>query len=179
MRTRANEAGRVPGIVIFLLLIPIAGVAVVGARRVFGIFGHDWQTVSDIRSRDAETVREEAQAGSEYTGNLKLSLNATRVGETAKGLAVQLSGMIANAGNKDVIKAVAEVTFLPKDTSEQPQTVNVILFDGSELSVTSDKPLGSGETRPITKNVNNVIPGWDEGNIKYKITQIRVDVGRE
>ena len=179
MRTRANQAGRVPGIVIFLVLIAVAGLAVLGARRVFGIFGHDWQTVSDIRSRDAETVREETQAGTEYTGKLKLLLTAARIGESAKGLTVRLTGTVANTGDKDVIKAVAEVTFLPQGALEQPQTVNVILFDGSELSVTSDRPLGSGATREIARTVENVIPNWDEGKIKHKLSQIRLDVGRE
>jgi hypothetical protein len=174
-----SESGRVPGIIIFLVFVAVIGGGIMAAQKLFRTFQGDWKTVDRIREGDAATVKAERDAGQSYIGKLKLDLTATSAGSGDKGVKAGLTGTISNIGNKDVLKAVAEVTFLPRDAASKPDVRNVILFDGSELSVTTDRPLSGGEERRISTSVDDLSPTWDTGKIYCKVIEARIDVGRE
>ena len=179
MRMYRSESGRVPGIIIFLIFVAVVGGGIMAAQKLFHTFQSDWKTVDRIREGDAQTVKAERDAGQSYIPKLKLDLVATTAVAGLSGVSTTLTGTITNTGNKDVLKAVAEVTFLPRDAAAKPDVRNIILFDGSELSVTTDRPLGGGEQRQISMSVDNLSPGWDLGKIYCKVIEARVDVGRE
>lgn len=179
MRMHRSESGRVPGFIIFLVFVAVIGGGIYGAQKLFSTFQGDWKTVDRIREGDAQTVKAERDAGQSYVAKLKLDLTAASAGAGDNGVKAALTGTITNTGNKDVLKAVAEVTFLPRDAAAKPDVRDIILFDGSDLSVTTDKPLVGGEVRDISKTVDDLSPGWDIGKIYCKVIEARVDIGKE
>jgi len=173
-------APRFLGPLLVLVLLAVLGLVVLAAAKIGSALKHDWKTVSDMRSRDAAQVLTEREAGKGYIDKLALvstAVAAQRAGDGASG--ATLSWEIANKGNKDVIKAVAKVKFLPEKGDEAIETRDVILFDASELSVTTDKPLIGGETRTLVTKVADVNPNWPGSRISYEITEVRINVGRE
>lgn len=176
---KGSGAPKFIGPMMLLVFMAIIGLVVLVVLKVGGNVKKDWQTVTDIRSKDAAAVRAEKEAGKAYLDKLRLTLAASRTqSPDGKPVAV-LTGKIANTGSTNVIRAVAAVTFLTSAGGAPADTRDVILFDASELSMTTDRPIVGGEERDVSKKVSDVSPDWDGTSISYELKEARVDVGKE
>ena len=171
-------APRIMGPLFGLVIIGVLGLIVLGVMKIAPAVKHDWKMIGDMRAKDAATVEAEREAGKTYIDKLQLTLAASTLSKSDGKVNALLTGKITDTGNKDVIKAVAKVKFLPAQGDTPVETRDVVLFNASDLSVTTDRPLVGGETRDISIAVNGVSPDWG-GGIAYEITEVRVSVGKE
>lgn len=176
---KGQGAPKFIGPVMLLVFMGILGLVVLVVIKVGGNVKHDWQTVTDIRDKDAAAVQSEKEAGKTYLDKLSLALSAKRTQDPDGKPGAALTGKIANTGGTSVLKVVVTVKFLPAAGDAAVDTRDVILFDASDLSVTPDSPLLGGEEREIAKNVSEVSPDWDGTRISCEIKEARVDVGKE
>jgi len=160
------------------LLILVVVKVVSGVRTIAPAVKEGWKYSGEIRAADARTVEMQQTAGAEYVDKLTLKLSPQQMGSADKGLKVRLVGKISNNGDKDVLVAVATVEFPYKDPAKPPAVRTVLLFDASPNSVRpDDRRLGGGEVRDLDAYVDDVPADWDAGNIFYKLSTVRVDVG--
>ncbi len=153
--------------VVSIVLLLLAGY---GVWRLISGLGAGLDESAARRSRDVAIVRAQKEAGEEYKKNLALTMELTppAPGENR----ARLDFTIVNAGNRYVLKAVAEVSFAT--TGGERRAEKVILLDDTPTSVRPDKGLGAGETRSIVRNIE-VAGDWDMNDVQYSLSEVRIE----
>lgn len=156
--------------VIWLVILGVLGVVVLVVLKLGAAFQEGWGEVGKIRAKDHAIITAQKTAGLAYMDNVKVTVKVgAAVG--AQKRKVPLIFTVRNNGDRDVLKAIAEVSFGTKKTGVH--TKEVVIFDASELSVRPDSPVMSGgeETFTVWAEVGE---DWDLQDVKCKLTNVRV-----
>jgi hypothetical protein len=147
----------------------LAGVAY-GVYQLYGLFVGGVDAVAERTERIAKTVEEQNAEGEAYKDNLALDYVVMLPREGDGRLRIDVS--LANNGRETVMRAAADVAV--GTTSGEDYVKHVVILDDSPTSVTTDSPLGWGETRTKTVLLE-AKDDWKTDDVTVTLANVRLE----
>jgi len=163
--------------VIWLGILGVLGVVVLVVLKLGAAFQEGWGEIEERRARDHAIITAQKTAGLAYMDSIDVSMKVGAAVGTERRK-IPLTFTIRNNGDRNVLKAFAEVSFATPKADVPRHTEQVLIFDASELSVRTDSPVMSGGEETFTVWVE-AGEDWDLRDVEYKIIKVRVNLVKD